>query len=103
MPLEFKLSNPLVSDTAKTIYLTDETGAYDAVNNPGGYGSPNQEVGDIDFYVIELSHLSLKEVYVQTQGRVGTPPEVITTPPINTIANGNADIALNSYRLKIDD
>lgn len=103
MPLEFKISNPLVSDTAKTIYLTDETGAYDAVNNPGGYGSPNQEVGDIDLYVIELSHLSLKEVYVQTQGRAGTPPEVITTPPINDIANSNADIALNTYRLKIDD
>lgn len=103
MPLEFKISNPLVSDTAKTIYLTDETGAYDAVNNPGGYGSPNQEVGDIDLYVIELSHLSLKEVYVQTQGRAGTPPEVIITPAINDIANGNADIALNTYRLKIDD
>lgn len=31
------------SQDGTTIYVSDETGTYDAVSNPGGYGAPNTE------------------------------------------------------------
>lgn len=41
------------STNYKNIIVTDLTGAYDAVNNPGGYGGPNPAVGDfVSFNVI---------------------------------------------------
>lgn len=102
MALQFKIGTPVVSDTAKTVYVPDATGVHNAVTNPGGYGAPNEEIGDIDYYVIQLSHLSLKEVYTQTQGRVADVPKVFNTPGINEIASGQESIPVNTYRTQID-
>lgn len=35
-------------DSLDKIQFTDTTGSYDASSNPGGYGSPNKDYGDID-------------------------------------------------------
>lgn len=35
------------SNDAKTLLLTDNTGAYDAVTNTGGWGAPNQVTSDV--------------------------------------------------------
>lgn len=38
----------------KSLEVTDETGVYDAVTNPGGYGPPNQSPADSDSATISV-------------------------------------------------
>lgn len=40
------------SQDGTIIYLNDETGEYDAISNPGGYGAPNTERTDIALIVV---------------------------------------------------
>lgn len=98
MALDFKVELVGISDTGKTIAVEDSTGAYNAVTNPGGWGSPNPEVGDIDLYLISLSHFSFKEIYWQRQVRAATEPNDQTQPGVNQIAVG-ATVNLDSIKL----
>lgn len=36
-----------VENNCKTLVIRDITGEYDANDNPGGYGAPNPEIGDV--------------------------------------------------------
>jgi hypothetical protein len=36
-----------VKNNCKTLVIRDITGEYDATDNPGGYGAPNIEIGDV--------------------------------------------------------
>lgn len=47
--------------------VTETTGAYDAVTNPGGYGAPNPDTGDFDAFTITV-----------------TPPDATTLLPTGT-------------------
>jgi len=40
------------SEDGATIYVNDETGAYDAVSNVGGYGAPNTERADVALVIL---------------------------------------------------
>lgn len=102
MALDFKVELVGISDTGKTIAVEDSTGVYNAITNPGGWGSPNPEVGDIDLYLISLSHFSLKEIYWQRQVRAATEPNDQTQPGVNQIAGG-ATVNLDSVKLGIAD
>lgn len=53
MPLVFKACAVVASDCS-SIYLFDKTGAYNALTNPGGYGSPNTPIGDVTTTVISI-------------------------------------------------
>lgn len=102
MALDFKVELVGISDTGKTIAIRDSTGFYNAVTNPGGWGTPNPEIGDIDLYLISLSHFSLEEVYWQRQVRAATEPNDQTSPGVNQIAFGEP-VNIDSIKLGIDD
>lgn len=53
MPLVFKASSVPASDCS-SIYLFDQTGAYNALTNPGGYGSPNTPTTDVTTTVVSI-------------------------------------------------
>jgi hypothetical protein len=53
MPLVFKASAVTAGDCS-SIYLFDKTGAYNALSNPGGYGSPNTPIADVTTTVISI-------------------------------------------------
>lgn len=40
------------SEDGSTIYVSDETGTYDAISNPGGYGAPNTERSDVALIIL---------------------------------------------------
>lgn len=40
------------SEDGTIIYITDETGEYDAVSNPGGYGAPNTAREDVALIIL---------------------------------------------------
>lgn len=98
MALDFKVELVGISDTGKTIAVRDVTGLYDPADNPGGWGTPNPEIGDIDFYLLSLSHFSLPDVYWQRQVRVATEPNDQLTPSVPDIANGNI-VRMDSVKL----
>lgn len=102
MALDFKAELVGISDTGKTMAVRDSTGFYNAVTNPGGWGAPNPEIGDIDLYLISLSHFSLEEVYWQRQVRAATEPNDQTTPGVNQIAGG-IPVSMDSTKLGIDE
>ena len=47
MAVSLVLASPLQSNDATTIRIQDSTGDYDAVDNTGGWGTPNHEITDI--------------------------------------------------------
>lgn len=47
---KFIFSEPV--NTGDVLWLTDETGDYDATDNPGGYGAPNTARNEIAIFVI---------------------------------------------------
>jgi len=47
MAVSLSLASPLQSNDAAIIRLQDDTGVYDAVDNTGGWGTPNEELTDI--------------------------------------------------------
>jgi hypothetical protein len=47
MAISLALAGPLQSNDAITLRIQDDTGAYDAGDNTGGWGTPNPEVTDI--------------------------------------------------------
>lgn len=102
MPTVLKAELVGISDTGKTISVKDSTGLYNAVSNPGGWNGPNTQVGDIELYLISLSHFSLEEVYWQRQVRVATEPNDQTSPGVNQIAGGES-INIDSIKLGIAD
>lgn len=53
--LQLKLTNEGLSQDGTTIILQDNTGAYDAVNNPGGYGAPNPIAASADIALLRFS------------------------------------------------
>ncbi len=40
------------SEDGTIIYITDETGEYDAISNPGGYGAPNTERSEVALIIL---------------------------------------------------
>lgn len=100
MPTVLKAELVGISDTGKTISIKDSTGVYNAVSNPGGWNGPNTQVGDIELYLISLSHFSLGEVYWQRQVRVATQPNDQIYPEVNQIAGGEP-VNIDSIKLGI--
>ena len=54
MPLDIKLNYEAISDDCKTVTLKDITGDYDATDNPGGYGDPNDLIANPNRATIAL-------------------------------------------------
>lgn len=46
--------NAFIGNACKSLILKDVTGAYNAITNIGGYGSPNSEIGDITSVQINI-------------------------------------------------
>lgn len=58
MALELKIRKQSISNDCLTLIIDDQTGAYDAVSNPTGFGAPNPErvdMGLITFLVAKRS------------------------------------------------
>ena len=56
MALELKLIRGAIDDDLTYFTLTDNTLLYDAVDNPGGYGTPNPDRADIALYLYMYKH-----------------------------------------------
>lgn len=48
----------VVSTSSTSILILDETGAYDVISNPGGWGGPNQGKGNVGGILISITPLS---------------------------------------------
>jgi hypothetical protein len=67
MALQLVIGDIIQSNDAKTLTVYDDTGAYDAVNNTTGWGSPNTAFADIDG---STSNLSLQITVTTSDGTV---------------------------------
>jgi len=56
MPLELKLKRGAVDQNLVYFLMLDNTGVYDAVDNPGGYGAPNPERAVLALYLYGYKH-----------------------------------------------
>lgn len=51
MPLQLKLKRGAVDSQLAFFLMLDNTGVYDAVNNPGGYGTPNPDRANLALFL----------------------------------------------------
>ena len=52
MPLQLSLDRSVfISQDCKTVTVRDNTGIYDAIDNPTGYGGPNQDRSDLALFL----------------------------------------------------
>lgn len=74
MALQVNISVAERSDTL-SFDVTDITGAYNAITNPGGYGSPNITTGQVDSATLTITLPA------------STVPVIIPISPVNLIVN----------------
>lgn len=80
----------ITSDCA-TVTITDQTGVYDAVDNPGGYGAPNTERADL-----ALALFGWKWAAPDADDPTDTPLDINNDDPLN-VASWQIEQSLDGY------
>lgn len=65
MAIQYKLKNTnTINPEGNRVYLIDNTGTYDSVTNPTGYGSPNTEREDVALVVLAVNKTSKGDILI---------------------------------------
>ena len=96
MPLELKLEILSVDKIGRIITVKDDTGVYDPVDNPGGYGTPNIETSDVQGLYFSISNYCSNKVYwFRAEREYMNIPNFIVMD-IDSVMDGSEDVQLTT-------